>query len=193
MFIALLTIGYAMAVLFLEPFYVAAGFAMYLNRRAELEAWDIEQEFRRAFAPGLHAKAALAGAILLAACLPVSAAGRGPAAAGAPPDRAEIARAIDAVKADPNLATERTIEGAVHDPAPAIAETRAQTEAGCARPRLFGSPPHAPLLPRTAAHAKPASARDGNDCTGRQLLNRHGARVWEPMARAEKYARRNHS
>jgi hypothetical protein len=39
-----------LAVLFLEPFYVAAGFAMYLNRRAELEAWDIEQEFRRAFA-----------------------------------------------------------------------------------------------------------------------------------------------
>lgn len=41
---------YALTVLFLEPFYVAAGFAMYLNRRAELEAWDIEQEFRRAFA-----------------------------------------------------------------------------------------------------------------------------------------------
>jgi hypothetical protein len=42
-------ISYALAVLFVEPFYVAAGFAMYLNRRAELEAWDIEQEFRRAF------------------------------------------------------------------------------------------------------------------------------------------------
>jgi hypothetical protein len=42
--------AYAMAVLFLEPFYVAAGFGLYLNRRAELEAWDIEQEFRRAFA-----------------------------------------------------------------------------------------------------------------------------------------------
>jgi hypothetical protein len=40
----------AVAVLFLEPFYVASGFAMYLTRRAELEAWDIEQEFRRAFA-----------------------------------------------------------------------------------------------------------------------------------------------
>jgi len=39
----------AIAVLFLEPFYVASGFAMYLTRRAELEAWDIEQEFRRAF------------------------------------------------------------------------------------------------------------------------------------------------
>jgi hypothetical protein len=45
-----LPIAYAIAVLFLEPFYVAAGFGMYLNRRAELEAWDIEQEFRRAFA-----------------------------------------------------------------------------------------------------------------------------------------------
>jgi hypothetical protein len=41
---------YALVVLVLEPFYVAAGFAMYLNRRVELEAWDVEQEFRRAFA-----------------------------------------------------------------------------------------------------------------------------------------------
>ncbi len=40
----------AIVVLFIEPFYVASGFAMYLTRRAELEAWDIEQEFRRAFA-----------------------------------------------------------------------------------------------------------------------------------------------
>ena len=43
-------IAYAITLLFLEPFYVAAGFGMYLNRRADLEAWDIEQEFRRAFA-----------------------------------------------------------------------------------------------------------------------------------------------
>jgi hypothetical protein len=42
--------AYPLAALFMEPFYVAAGFAMYLNRRVELEAWDIEQEFRRAFA-----------------------------------------------------------------------------------------------------------------------------------------------
>jgi len=40
---------YAAVVLLLEPFYVAAGLAMYLNRRVELEAWDIEQEFRRVF------------------------------------------------------------------------------------------------------------------------------------------------
>lgn len=41
----------ALAFLLIEPFYVGAGFAMYLNRRVELEAWDIEQEFRRAFVP----------------------------------------------------------------------------------------------------------------------------------------------
>jgi len=46
----LFAVAYLVTVLFLEPFYTAAGFGMYLNRRAELEAWDIEQEFRRAFA-----------------------------------------------------------------------------------------------------------------------------------------------
>jgi hypothetical protein len=42
--------AYAAAVFVVEPFYTAAGFALYLSRRADLEAWDIEQEFRRAFA-----------------------------------------------------------------------------------------------------------------------------------------------
>jgi hypothetical protein len=46
---ALSAASYALVIGFLEPFYVAAGFAMYLNRRAELEAWDVEQELRRAF------------------------------------------------------------------------------------------------------------------------------------------------
>ena len=43
--------AYAAAVLFVEPFFVASGFAMYLNRRVELEAWDVEQGLRHAFAP----------------------------------------------------------------------------------------------------------------------------------------------
>jgi hypothetical protein len=45
-----IAISYGVVAALLEPFYVAAGFGMYLNRRVELEAWDIEQEFRRAFA-----------------------------------------------------------------------------------------------------------------------------------------------
>ena len=40
---------FAIAVAIVEPFFVGAGFAMYLNRRVELEAWDIEQEYRHAF------------------------------------------------------------------------------------------------------------------------------------------------
>ena len=43
--------GYAAAVLFVEPFFVASGFAMYLNRRVELEAWDVDQDLRHAVAP----------------------------------------------------------------------------------------------------------------------------------------------
>lgn len=39
--------AYAGAVLMLEPFYVAAGFALYLNRRTLLEGWDLEVALRR--------------------------------------------------------------------------------------------------------------------------------------------------
>ena len=38
--------AYAAAVLVLEPFYVAAGFGLYLNRRTLLEGWDIEVALR---------------------------------------------------------------------------------------------------------------------------------------------------
>jgi len=31
----------------MAPFFVAAGFSLYLNRRTHLEAWDVELEFRR--------------------------------------------------------------------------------------------------------------------------------------------------
>lgn len=38
---------YFIAMSLVEPFYVAAGFTLYLNRRTELEAWDLELAFRR--------------------------------------------------------------------------------------------------------------------------------------------------
>jgi hypothetical protein len=40
-------IVYALVIFALEPFYVAAGFALYLNRRTLLEGWDIELALRR--------------------------------------------------------------------------------------------------------------------------------------------------
>jgi hypothetical protein len=38
--------AYLIAMVLIEPFYVAAGFALYLSRRTELEGWDIELAFR---------------------------------------------------------------------------------------------------------------------------------------------------
>jgi hypothetical protein len=53
-------LGYAVAVLLLEPFYVAAGFGLYLNRRTLLEGWDIEVALRRI----AERHAAAAGAVI---------------------------------------------------------------------------------------------------------------------------------
>lgn len=47
---SVLYLAHAISVLVVEPFFVASGFAMYLNRRVELEAWDVEQDLRHAFA-----------------------------------------------------------------------------------------------------------------------------------------------
>jgi len=41
-----LVAGYFAIAMVLEPFYLAAGFALYLNRRTRLEAWDVELRFR---------------------------------------------------------------------------------------------------------------------------------------------------
>lgn len=38
---------YALVLVIWEPVYVACGFSLYLNRRSELEAWDLELAFRR--------------------------------------------------------------------------------------------------------------------------------------------------
>jgi hypothetical protein len=43
----LINAGYALVLVVWEPVYVACGFTLYLNRRTELEAWDIELVFRR--------------------------------------------------------------------------------------------------------------------------------------------------
>ncbi len=56
--------AYALAVLLFEPFYVAAGFALYLNRRTLLEGWDIEVALRR-----IAQRYAAAGMLLIAALL----------------------------------------------------------------------------------------------------------------------------
>lgn len=58
--------AYAAAVFVVEPLYVAAGFALYLNRRTLLEGWDLEVALRRI---GARRNAAVAAMVLLAAAL----------------------------------------------------------------------------------------------------------------------------
>jgi len=50
-----------------EPFYVGAGFGLYLNRRMQLEAWDVELAFRRLAARLTPAPFAAAALLLLSA------------------------------------------------------------------------------------------------------------------------------
>lgn len=68
-----------LAVAFIEPFYVGAGFGLYLNRRTQLEAWDLEIAFRRmrrrleALGTSTFAWALLAFALALPAARPAQA------------------------------------------------------------------------------------------------------------------------
>jgi hypothetical protein len=68
--------SYAAAVLVLEPFYVAAGFALYLNRRTLLEGWDIEVALRRI--AQRYATAAMVLIAVFAVALPVDAQEKNP-------------------------------------------------------------------------------------------------------------------
>ena len=43
----LVDLSYLVALSLIEPLYVASGFTLYLNRRTELEGWDIEIAFRQ--------------------------------------------------------------------------------------------------------------------------------------------------
>lgn len=64
-FDAMLNLLFWIAVSVIEPFYVGAGFGLYLNRRTDIEGWDIEIVFRR-----LRARLAAAAApSFLALCL----------------------------------------------------------------------------------------------------------------------------
>jgi len=64
----ILSIAAILAMALVMPFHCMAGFALYLNRRIELEAWDIEISFRN-LASRRQASAARAAALLSAALL----------------------------------------------------------------------------------------------------------------------------
>lgn len=57
---------------FIEPFYIGAGFGLYLNRRTQLEAWDLEIAFRRMRKRLEAAGGAMLIALLAFALLPMA-------------------------------------------------------------------------------------------------------------------------
>jgi hypothetical protein len=63
---------YWLAMSMVEPMYVAAGFGLYLHRRTQLEAWDVELSFRRLVARA-GALGNVAAAVLLASTLALAA------------------------------------------------------------------------------------------------------------------------
>jgi hypothetical protein len=82
----LATLGFMLAETIIEPLYVASGFSLYLNRRSELEGWDIELGLRR-LAKRLAAERVGAASMLVLAVLTSGAVclSSAPAVAAAPP------------------------------------------------------------------------------------------------------------
>ncbi|UCH46539.1 MAG: DUF4129 domain-containing protein [Betaproteobacteria bacterium] len=86
---------YAGAVSLIEPFYVAAGFSLYLNRRTILEGWDMEIRLRQ-LGNRLRSAASAATAVLLCGFLMIGSPSNTTHAAAAGPDAAEeIERILD--------------------------------------------------------------------------------------------------
>ncbi|HZH43181.1 MAG TPA: DUF4129 domain-containing protein [Lysobacter sp.] len=100
----------------LEPFYVGAGFGLYLNRRTEIEGWDIELAFRR-LRERLRTAAPALSLLLLLALAPGARAQdeRPPTATPAEvfgPEQADDAglrRAVAQAYADPRVTPKRTV------------------------------------------------------------------------------------
>lgn len=69
-------ICYVAAVSLIEPFYVAAGFSLYLNRRIILEGWDIEIQLRRLSNRLLSAAQSAAAVVVFCVLLIVPESGR---------------------------------------------------------------------------------------------------------------------
>ncbi|WEN14787.1 DUF4129 domain-containing protein [Rhodanobacter sp. AS-Z3] len=86
----------------IEPLYVACGFALYLNRRTQLEAWDIDLAFRR-MRTRIEALGKLLGVVLLCAGLLPALHAQTPA----PPTGKVVTSSVDKIFGAPASASEQ--------------------------------------------------------------------------------------
>jgi len=99
---------YAAAVSLVEPMYVTAGFALYLNRRTILEGWDIELQLRRIEG---RLRAAAGAAMLLLAIVAAGALTAPQTALAAQDAEKSPQREIKAVLASPEFDQYREVTG----------------------------------------------------------------------------------
>jgi hypothetical protein len=156
---------------FIEPFYVGAGFGLYLNRRTQLEAWDLEIAFRRMRKrlEALGGVALLALALLLPMTLSAPALAQDGAVDSAAAEPAAAQTATDTNKKQDSGKTTAADPAAEDDKAPPI-DTRTLRE-------IFGDD--------TADHAK------FDDAVGKAyrdplLRPKQTLRTWERRDRDKK-------
>lgn len=109
----------------IEPFYVGAGFGLYLDRRTRIEAWDVEIAFRRLRARlrGAGVAALLAVALLAVPGLPRAHPHSPPTIAAAQATEAEGAKGPEDAAEDVEDASSRA-----PDPMPALTEIFGRVE-----------------------------------------------------------------
>ncbi len=112
-----MVITYVAATAVVAPFYVAAGFALYLTKRAAIEGWDIELQFKRirnaltqnkSHKPSWGALAGLIGAAVLTVCLGATPATAAENAAAVSAEEERVRTVIDAVMARAVFGKEQT-------------------------------------------------------------------------------------
>lgn len=108
------SVCFTLSIILLEPFYIGAGFALYLNRRTLLEGWDIEIAFHRMVDRLRHSGAIAANLLLpllLVTVLTVIGTAAAPAhAAPTPPTPTEAKQTIETIMATPEFNTKETRE-----------------------------------------------------------------------------------
>lgn len=106
-------VGYfAMSVI--EPWYIASGFGLYLTRRTQLEAWDIDLAFRRMRHRLMNVGRVLA-LVLACMALPQLSHAAGDKKTARPSQSVQIDKVFDSLKADSDRAFSKAVSQAYED------------------------------------------------------------------------------
>lgn len=139
----------------IEPFYVGAGFGLYLDRRTRIEAWDVEIAFRR-----LRARLRGAGVVVLLATLALAVPGLSRACSlpmGAAVATAQAAQATPAKPAEEEPRGQCTAAAADSLDSAEGDEAQASSQAPAPMPDLqeiFGQVENDPRFPEAVARIR---------------------------------------